>query len=98
MIGDYDQHSPKLITEKLAGNIQGCMGFVLSSSGKYIPNTILKGRTDDFTKKTDRVLLIYRKKSTDSKYQEIVRIAKKVDWNIISFPDNYPDLPMPFRS
>ncbi len=95
MVGDYDRNNPKLITEKLAGNIQGCMGFVRTTSGRYVPNTVLKGRTDDFAKKTDRILLIYRKKLTDKKYQEIVRIAKNIDWSKISLPDNYPDLPLP---
>ena len=95
MVGDYDGNNPKLITDKLAGNIQGCMGFIQISSGRYIPNTVLKGRTDDFSKKTDRILIIYRKRTTEEKYQEIVHIARKIDWNKIKLPDEYSDLPLP---
>lgn len=96
MVGDYNGKNPKLITDKLAGGIQGCMGFVKISSGRYVPNTVLQGRTDDFSEKTDRILLIYRKKSTEKEFKEIVHIAKKVDWRLIKLPEEYSDLPMPF--
>ena len=95
MVGDFAQRNPKLITDKLAGNIQGCMGFVRISSGRYVPNTILKGRTDDFAEKTDRIILIYRKCSCDMQYVEIVHVAKNINWDGIQLPDSYSYLQLP---
>jgi hypothetical protein len=41
-IGFYVESGFKLHTEVLAGNLTCCMGFVLSGSGRYVPNTVLK--------------------------------------------------------
>lgn len=42
MIGDYYDRKPALITDKLAGNIRGCIGVVYDVKRKnYAPNTVL---------------------------------------------------------
>ena len=42
MIGDFSARTSLLVTEKLAGGIKGCMGFVRDEgTGYYVPNTVL---------------------------------------------------------
>ena len=79
MVGDYLQDGINLMTEEIAGNIRGCIGFVLDKiSGHYVPNTILKCdiRTRIINKK--RIIGIYRKKQNDTEYKEIVYLAKGI--------------------
>ena len=33
MVGDYNGHQPKLYTERIAGNVKGCVGFVDQPTG-----------------------------------------------------------------
>ena len=43
MIGEFTDRGPKLFTEKAAGNICGCIGFVKDKNTKLnVPNTLLK--------------------------------------------------------
>lgn len=43
MIGDFADRGPKLFTEKAAGNVCGCIGFVKDrNTGLNVPNTFLK--------------------------------------------------------
>lgn len=43
MIGNADMLRPRLQTERLAGNVTACIGFVRDSAGGlYVPNTVLK--------------------------------------------------------
>ena len=42
MIGDFTDRGPKLFTEKAAGNICGCIGFVKDrNTGLNVPNTLM---------------------------------------------------------
>ena len=42
MIGMYNQSQPLLSTERIAGSISACLGFVRDGGvGRYIPNTVL---------------------------------------------------------
>lgn len=96
MIGDYNGLQPKLFTEKLTGSVRGCMGFVKTGrKGRYVPNTVLKGRTDDFVNRADRIIITYRKKACETRYKEIVYAAKNLLWNEIALPAGYEDLPLP---
>ena len=95
-IGSYNQKRPALYTERLAGNIKGCMGFVEDKKSKrYVPNTVLKVDIRDYVLKTDRILVTYRKYKNDKSYSEIVYAAKRVEWDKIKFPDEYRHLPKP---
>lgn len=72
------------------------MGFKkVGNAERYVPNTVLKGRTDDFTGKTDRIIVTYRKTASDPQYTEIVYAAKKIAWQDIRLPAGYEDLPLP---
>lgn len=96
MIGDYNKLQPKLYTEKLAGGVKACVGFVRNNGiGRYVPNTVLAGDMRKKVNQQDRIILTYRKKRSDNRYSEIVYKAKKVDWSNINLPEQYKYLPLP---
>ena len=81
MIGDYDGSKTWLYTEKIAGNVTACMGFVLNDDGKYFsPNTALN---EDIRKITNRpqhrILGIYMKNVGESRYTDKCFVAKGVN-------------------
>ena len=90
MIGDYNSNKPKLYTEKLAGGVKACMGFVSdSASGFYVPNTVLKEDIRDNVNNWLRIIAIFRKPVADKKYAEITYLAKKTDWARVCVPDRF---------
>lgn len=96
MLGDYNLYQPKLYTDKLAGSLSACMGFVRDGgNGRFVPNTVLEGDIRTKVKHADRIILTYRKKRIDAQYAEIVFQAKKVAWENIVLPDEYSYLPLP---
>ena len=96
MLGDYNLYQPKLYTDKLAGSLSACMGFVRDGgNGRFVPNTLLEGDIRTKVKNADRIILTYRKKRIDAQYAEIVFQAKKVAWEKIVLPDEYSYLPLP---
>ena len=96
MIGEFNGSMPVLFTERLAGSTSACMGFVRSDeNGRYVPNTILKGDVRTLVYRADRIILTYRKKRTDTRYNEIVYAAKKIEWDKTILPDDIQYLPLP---
>ncbi len=96
MIGIYNRSQPLLFTEKIAGNISACMGFCKTGEkNRYVPNTVLKGDIRSLVHHADRILITYRKKRHEPNYQEIVYAAKKFNWELLTLPDEYADLPLP---
>lgn len=90
MIGDYNMSQPKLFTEKLAGGVSACIGFVRNEGkGRYIPNTVLRDDIRIRTRHVDRIIATYRKERNEIRYSEIVYMAKNVDWQKITLPDKY---------
>lgn len=90
MIGDYNSNKPKLYTEKLAGGVKACMGFVSdTASGFYVPNTVLKEDIRDNVSNWLRIIAIFRKPVAYKKYTEITYMAKKTDWTRVRVPDFY---------
>ena len=82
MIGDYNSSKPKLHTDKLAGGVKACMGFVPDDeSRRYVPNTVL----NDWV----RVIAVYRKPIKEQQYQELTYKAKGVDLSSIKLPKEY---------
>lgn len=96
MIGNISEYRPKLYTEKLAGNIQGCMGFKTDSkTGVYVPNTVIKENIKNCVDHPDRIILTYRKKQNETVFSELVYTAKNIDWEILKLPKSYEYLPLP---
>lgn len=77
MVGNYDGNNPKLYTEKLAGNIKGCIGFIQTQNQINVPNTVLNVNIRTITNLPLRVIATYRKQREESSYSELVYKAKK---------------------
>lgn len=89
MIGEYSGSRPMLYTQKLAGNVKGCMGFLLDNKkGCYIPNTVLKEDIRTLVVDAKRVIVVFRKAISDECYEEIVYKVKDVEMHSISLPEN----------
>jgi hypothetical protein len=96
MIGDFNKSMPKLFTEKIAGGVSGCIGFIKTgNSGRYVPNTLLNEDIRRVTTDADKVLLIYRKYRKDPFYSERVYSAKDVDWSTMHLQGCFSYLELP---
>ena len=96
MLGDYNMSQPKLYTDKIAGSLSACMGFVRDGGeGRFVPNTVLEGDIRTKVKAADRIIATYRKSRSEEQYSEIVFTAKKVEWEKIVLPDEYSYLVLP---
>ena len=73
MLGDYNMSQPKLYTDKIAGSLSACMGFVRDGGeGRFVPNTVLEGDIRTKVKAADRIIATYRKSRSEEQYSEIV--------------------------
>ena len=80
MIGEFTDRGPKLFTEKAAGNVCGCIGFVQDKNTKLnVPNTLLKKDIRDVTEPTYKVFAVISKHYTDDKYSNFEKIDKSLD-------------------
>lgn len=81
MIGDFTDRGPKLFTEKAAGNICGCIGFMQDRNTKLnVPNTLLKKDIRDVTAQpTYKVFAVISKHYTDDKYSCFTKLDKSID-------------------
>lgn len=82
MIGNYDLSRITLHTEKLAGNVSACMGFIRNPecSNYYIPNTALKEDIRNISiHPAMRVIAILRKMRKELTYSEFCYTAKGVE-------------------
>ncbi|MBQ4649328.1 MAG: hypothetical protein IJB73_01360 [Firmicutes bacterium] len=72
MIGDYDGRQPRLYTDKLAGNIRGCMGFKEVIPGKYVPNTVLNVDIRKQAINVKKVTGIYIRNKGETEFKRIL--------------------------
>lgn len=83
IVGQYNGTKAKLCTDKLAGNIIGCLG--LTKQGKYyIPNTALKEDIRDYICKTEKVIAIFGKRFNDKLYNKLLYVSKEQEISITS--------------
>lgn len=75
MIGEFTDRGPKLYTEKTAGNVCGCIGFVRDcNTGLNVPNTLLKKDIRDVTAfPRQKVYAVFSKGYTNEKYSVLVK-------------------------
>lgn len=72
MIGDFNGTGNFLATEKVAGKISGCMGFVTEENLPYmVPNTVLEEDIRRITINIERILAIYCKTIDAPQYPAI---------------------------
>jgi hypothetical protein len=78
MIGDFTARGPKLFTEKAAGNVCGCIGFVLDRNTRLnVPNTLLKKDIRDVTASpVQKVYAVISKAYTEEKYSVLAKQDK----------------------
>lgn len=89
MVGVYDYTKSVLYTEKLAGNIYACMGFI-KENNYYIPNTALREDIRDISVRPQkRVLAIFKKEISQKLYDTTpCYFAKKIDVSLLILSDN----------
>lgn len=76
IIGNYfEDGSPRLYTEVLAGNIQGALGFVHDKKSNLVPNTCLNFNIRLHSNST-RIVLMLSKALNEKEYLKIEYIAK----------------------
>ena len=80
MIGDFINGHLKLQTDKLAGSVNSCLGFI-KTDNYYVPNTVLEVDIRQKTSDRQKVLAILSKKVTEVKYNKIEMVGKKIDIN-----------------
>ncbi len=81
MIGNFTDRGPKLFTEKVAGNVCGCVGFVKDrNTGLNVPNTLLKKDIRDVTASpVQKVYAVFSKSYAAEKYSVIEKVDKGID-------------------
>ena len=89
MIGDFSDRGPKLYSEKAAGNVCGCIGFVEDRNTRLdVPNTLLKKDIRDITARpTQKVYAVISKKYTDGKYYVFDKVDKGIKIEECCFSD-----------
>lgn len=76
IIGDYfENDSPKLYTEVLAGNVQGALGFVHDEKSILVPNTCLNCNIR-LRANSSRIVLMLSKPLNEKEYLKLEYIAK----------------------
>lgn len=94
--GDFGGNGIHLYTEKLAGGVKGCIGFIMADeTSEWIPNTLLSEDIRKVSRDRQRIIATYRKKKKEETYREIVYCAKKIEWSTIQYPDSLKNLPAP---
>ena len=71
MIGNYFSTNLFLQTEKVAGNINSCMGFVKDKKMNiYVPNTALNLDLRSITSTRNKIVAILKKNINDKLYKK----------------------------
>ena len=80
MVGIYDYTKSVLYTEKIAGNVYACIGFI-KENNYYIPNTALREDIRDISIRPQKRVLAIFKKNIHEKFYCITPcyLIKKID-------------------
>lgn len=94
MIGEFTDRGPKLFTEKAAGNVCGCIGFVQDRNTKLnVPNTLLKKDIRDVTAQpTYKVFAVISKHYTEDRYSDFNKLDKSINLNECYFSEQIENL------
>lgn len=94
MIGDFTDRGPKLFTEKAAGNVCGCVGFVKDrNTGLNVPNTLLKKDIRDVVANpVQKVYAVFSKMYRDEKYSVVEKMDKSLVGRKILFSEEIEKL------
>ena len=74
MIGIFDGSRIDLLTDKVVGKEQYCIGLTVDSvSKRYVPNTLMNCSIKEITKKPQyRIILMFRKNMNEDQYNDLV--------------------------
>lgn len=94
MIGEFTDRGPMLFTEKVAGNIRGCIGFIKDRNTKLnVPNTLLKKDIRDVTRKPmQKIYAILSKSYSQDKYTYIEKSDKDIDLSSYRFSEDIENI------
>ena len=94
MIGEFSDMGPKLYSEKVAGNIFACIGFVQDKyTGLNVPNTLLRKDIRDITSKPqNKIFAVLSKEYSQKAYSKIDRLDKRIKLSSIKGIENYIDI------
>ena len=96
MVGDYNNSRPYLISEKMAGGVKWAIGFRKKRyASNYVPVTLLEGDIRELITTQYRVIAVYQKLIADEQYEQCVYTARRVDWDKLSYPDDWGGFPKP---
>lgn len=97
IVGDYNSSRPLLATDKLAGGVRCCMGFVCDHKKApfLVPNSVMNEDIRKLTNNRLRIVATYRKRIMDTDYNEIVYKAKKIEWMNLKYPSGWGNRPKP---
>lgn len=89
MIGDFTDRGPKLFTEKAAGNVCGCIGFLKDRNTRLnVPNTLLKKDIRDVTASpVQKVYAVLFKSYTAERYSVLEKVDKGMDMKKFFFAE-----------
>lgn len=93
MVGEYDCSHPLLYTEKLVGNVRGCMGFLQDADSQYlVPNTLLHVSTRDIVRNVCRLMAVYQKKAGEPLYSHMLYLVKPLKWQSVTWGEEIDSL------
>lgn len=89
MIGDFTGRGPKLYSEKAAGNVCGCIGFVLDrNTHLHVPNTLLKKDIRDvIASPVQKVYVVISKNYMEETYSILEKADKGIDFKTCRFSE-----------
>ena len=87
MIGDFADGGPKLYSEKAAGNVCACIGFVKDRNTRLnVPNTLLKKDIRDvIASPVQKVYAVISKGYTEEKYSVLEKVNKNLNLTGVFF-------------
>ena len=87
MIGDFTDRGPKLYSEKAAGNVCACIGFVKDRNTRLnVPNTLLKKDIRDvIASPVQKVYAVISKGYTEEKYSVLEKVDKNLNLTEVFF-------------
>lgn len=90
MIGTYNSNKPYLLTDKIAGSVKACIGFVVDTiQNCYVPNTLLKEDIRHTVYSYVTVIATFRKNISEEEYNELTYRSKKAEWDKIKIPEEF---------
>lgn len=94
MIGDFSDFGIKLYSEKVAGNICACIGFVTdANTGLNVPNTLLnKDIREVSPKPQQKVYMVLSKNYGDVSYAKLEKCDKKIKEGKFELPTQITSL------